>query len=147
MRDGDWTAVDGRPCKVLKFTPLAKFEDGKISSKDKATPYALITLDCLEFPSGSIGAVTHKIDFMHLWTAFIERGIGDDEEVIIFWQKMKLKGIWKLLSAFMPRMAVVVCKSGAYELMANRNYRPELVGEARAIATMPIENWIPEVLA
>jgi hypothetical protein len=52
----------------------------------------------------------------------------------------------KLYSAFMPRLWVMVCPKGAFELMVDSNYRPELTGEARWSAMKPIIQWKPEVM-
>ena len=68
-----------------------------------------------------------------------------DEEVIIFWTKEHYKrGVF--FSAFMPRLWVMVCPKGAFELMTNNTCKPELTGEARWNAKKPIIEWKPEVM-
>jgi hypothetical protein len=83
---------------------------------------------------------------MHLWSAFKERGVKQDEEVLIFWSKKHYKKVYKTFSAFLPRLWVMVCPRGAFELETNPDYRPELKGEARWNATKPIIDWKPEVM-
>jgi hypothetical protein len=92
------------------------------------------------------GFITHKIDFMHLWMAFKERTIQQNEEILIIWSKKYYKSYAKLFSAFMPRMWVMVCPKGAFELYTDPSYRPELKGEARWNAKKPIVDWKPKVM-
>src|SRR3989338_1482686 len=60
--------------------------------------------------------------------------------------KKHLKSYAKLFSAFMPRLWVMICPKGAFELMADQKSRPELQGEARFLAERPIAEWKPEVM-
>ena len=147
LKDDDWKAIDGEPCRVLDFTPLSgSVKDGKVSSTDSTTPYALIHFECKKLSGIKTGSICHKLDFLHLWKAFKEKGEKEDEEVIIFWSKEHLKNYAKLLSGFMPRLWVMVCHKEALEIMTDQNYKSELGGEARAKAMMPISEWKPEVL-
>jgi hypothetical protein len=146
LKDAHWNVIAGRPCKVTGFTPAAKVEGGKVTAFDRSTPYALLGLEARELPPGTTGAITHKLDFKHLWAAFVERGISDDEEVVIFWLKKEgLKGWARLFAPFMPGLVVMVCKAGACELLSDRNCQPELRGEARWLAERPIMQWEPEI--
>ena len=78
-------------CTVSRFIPFAKVEGAKVVSAGWKKPYAEIALECTEgdtkLSPNTVGAITHKLDFKHLWAAFIERGINDDEIVIIIWGK------------------------------------------------------------
>jgi len=40
----------------------------------------------------------------------------------------------------------MVCQKGAFKLMTDPNYRPELGAEARFMAQLPIEEWKPEIM-
>ncbi|MBU0534045.1 MAG: hypothetical protein KJ887_04535 [Candidatus Omnitrophica bacterium] len=51
-----------------------------------------------------------------------------------------------IFSPFLPRLWVMVCPKGAFELMVDQNYKPELSGEARWKAQKPIIEWKPEVM-
>jgi hypothetical protein len=150
LRDGDWTIVDGLMCTVSHFTPFAKVERGRVVSADRKKPYAEIALECTEggtkLPSDTVGAITHKLDFKHLWAAFIERGINDDEIVVIVWGKKYLKRSLKMVSPFMPRLIVTIFKAEAYKLLRDKSYKPELRGEARYLAELPTAEWRPEAL-
>jgi hypothetical protein len=139
--DSDWARIDGDVCKVVRFTPLARVEGAKVIHKNSTTPYALIALEHPDLPQDTIGAITHEVDFRHLWAAFEGRGINDDEEVVVAWNKKRLRGLRKLFSAFMPGLAVMVCKSGAHKLLTNQQYKPQLRGKARFLAEMPLVQW------
>jgi hypothetical protein len=52
----------------------------------------------------------------------------------------------KLFSPVYPKMWVVVYPKGAYDLMMDQNYKPELSGEARTKTTLPIVDWKPEIM-
>lgn len=86
------------------------------------------------------------MDFLHLWAAFNKRGIGQNEEVIIFWSKNHFKSYAKILSVFMPKLWVMICPKGAFELMTDPNFKPELGGEARWNAQRSIAEWKSEVM-
>lgn len=145
-KDNEWSVIDGVRCRVIDFNPSALIKDGKVLATDKTIPYASITLECKKFPNNVTGYITHKMDFKHLWAAFRERTIKQDEEVIIFWSKKHYKRFAKIFSAFMPRLWVMICPKGAFELETDQNYKPELRGEARWNAVKPIIEWKPEVM-
>jgi len=152
LKDKEWSVIDGEPCRVNYFGTLGSLVDidGKVHAIDKTTPYASVTMECKKLGKNITGYVTHKEDFQHLWVAFKDRKVKDDEEVIIFWTKEHYKvRSWvgkKLYSAFMPKLWVMICPKGAFELMINDNYKPELTGEARWNAMKPIIQWKPEVM-
>jgi hypothetical protein len=152
LKDKEWSVIDGEPCRVIDFGPLGSYIDasGKVQSMDKTTPYASVTMECKKLGKNIRGYITHKMDFQHLWSAFKERTVKEDEEVIIMWTKKHYKvRSWvgrKLYSAFMPKLWVMVCPKGAFELMVNSDYKPELTGLARWNAMKPIIDWKPEVM-
>ena len=78
LKDREWSAIDGEPCRVTDFATLGSFVDinGKISSFNKMTPYACITFDSKKLGSNVRGYITHKVDFQHLWAAFKERQLN-----------------------------------------------------------------------
>ncbi|MFC1987293.1 hypothetical protein ACFLVH_01945 [Chloroflexota bacterium] len=150
IKDKEWSVIDGEPCRVTDFATLGSFVDtnDKVSSFNKTIPYACITFDCKKLGSNVRGYITHKVDFKHLWAAFKERQLKEDEEVIVFWTKKHYKArSWigkKLYSAFMPKLWVIIYPKGAYELMVY----PELVAKTpRWYDTMKIIiDWKPEVM-
>lgn len=146
-KDSEWSVIDGEPCRVIDFTPLALVKNGKVIASNLTDPYALITLECKKMQNKIKGYVTHKMDFSHLWIAFRERGISDNEEVIIMWTTKHYKyKFLKLLSRAYPKMWVMICPKGALEIMVDSNWKPELTGEARWNAMKPIAEWKPEVM-
>ncbi len=146
LKDSQWSVIDGEFCRVIDFIPMASIKEGKILAIDKTAPYASVVLECKKLPTKTKGSITHKVDFMNLWSAFKERGVKQDEEVLIFWTKKHFKRVYKIFSAFLPRLWVMVCPRGAFELQTNPGYRPELKGEARWNAAKPIIDWKPGVM-
>jgi hypothetical protein len=148
LKDKEWSVIDGEACRVIDFSPLGAIinADGEVQSIDKTTPYASITLECEKLGKDIRGYITHKIDFKHLWTAFRERMVKEDEEVIIIWTRKHYKAGVKYVSAFMPKLWVMVCAKGAFDLMTNDDYKPELTGLERWEAQKPIIQWKPEVM-
>jgi hypothetical protein len=89
----------------------------------------------------------HKLDFQHPWEAFNVRGVGDDEEVHVMWNKSNLNRAGKLLArSMMPGLIVWIRPRNAYELMTDETFRPELDGSARYEACAVIAEWIPRVM-
>ena len=66
-----------------------------------------------------------------MWDAFNERGVGDEEEVIVSWIKSNLKGSARLVSRFMPRLVVSICPKEAFELMMDQDFRSSRSGRTR----------------
>lgn len=145
-KDSEWSLIDGEPCKVIEFTPLASVKNGKVIISNKTEPYASIIFECKKLPQQTKGFICHKMDFQHLWAAFNERGVKENEEVIIFYSKKHLKSYAKLFSVIMPRLWIMICPKGAFEIMTNPQSRPDLQGEARFLAERPIVEWKPEVM-
>jgi hypothetical protein len=91
LKDSEWSKIDGQPCKVLHFTPFATIDNGKIKDTGFNMPYCALTIECRQLPNKATGYITHKIDFVNLWKVFKERGVHEQEEVIIFWTKENYK--------------------------------------------------------
>lgn len=145
-KDSEWKIVEGYACRVISFTPSASIKSGKIITKNTTEAYASVVLESKKLPRGAVGLITHKKDFENLWIVFKERGVKKDEEVIIFWTVSNLKSYAKLFFLFMPKLWIMICQKGAFELMTDSNWRPELSGEARWNAERPIAEWKPEVM-
>ncbi len=148
IKDSEWSTIDGEPCRVIDFIPLGSLVDidGKVWSTDKTIPYASITMECKKLGKNISGYITHKMDFKHLWAAFKERTVKEDEEVIIIWTRKHYKRGVKLFSAFMPKLWVMVFPKGAFELITDDTSKPELTGMARLNAMRPIIDWKPDVM-
>jgi len=141
LKDADWSAIDGEACRVLAFTPMASVQNGRVVASDKSVPYATVTLKCKNVPGAVKGFITNREDFIHLWAAFKERTLHDAEEVLIIWSKKHLKPYARLLSVFMPKLWVMICQKGAFEIMTDPSWKPEVTGEARWNAMKPIVEW------
>ena len=112
IKDGEWSVIDGEPCRVIDFTPWGSVKDGKFVSPLKLMPYATIHIECKKLRKAT-GLITNKMDFMHLWAAFKERTIKQNEEVIIFWSKKNYKiKLLKFFPGFWPKLWVMVCQKG-----------------------------------
>jgi len=147
LKNYDWNVIDGEACRVLEFQPMGSaIKEGKVQAMDKSTPYASITLECKKYPNKITAYITHKMDFQHLWEAFKERGVKDNEEAIVSYSKKFFKSYAKIFSSFMPKLWITICPKGAFELMTDPENRPELQGEARFLAERPIAEWKPEVM-
>ncbi len=145
--DKEWSVIDGELCRVRVFTPWASVDDGRVTAPTKTEPYASIVVECDALPQEATGAITHRTDFLHLWSAFNERGVQDDEEVLVFWTRRYLKSYARLMSKFMPRLWVMICPKQAFELMTDDGFKPELTGVARWEAQRPLVEWKPGVMA
>ena len=148
-KDREWSQIDGELCRVTDFGSLGSFvdADGKAHAGSKTMPYGAITLECKRLGTDVTGFICHKIDFQHLWAAFRERKIGKDEEVIIVWTRKQYK--WKVTRLFaitMPKLQVMICPKGAYELMTNPKGNPELPSTEWFAATRPLVQWKPPVM-
>ena len=146
LKDSDWSEIEGEVCRVIDFVPMGSVKDGNVKTLDTSTPYASVILECRKFPNKITGFITHKVDFLHLWAVFRERGIKENEEVLISWYRKGLKTFAKIFSPIMPKLVVMICRREAYELINDQNFKPELRGEARFNAEKPIVEWKPEVM-
>lgn len=146
LKDSQWSMIDGELCRVIDFVPFGLIKDGKVLALNKTTPYASVTIECKKLPEKITGYICHKMDFMHLWLALKERGVKQDEELLIIWSKRHYKNYAKIFSGFLPRLWVMICCKGSFELENDLNYKPELKGEARWNAAKPVVYWKPEVM-
>jgi hypothetical protein len=75
-------------------------------------------------------------------------GHGENEEVWLTWTRKNYTGAARLFNRFLPRLVVMVSRKGALELLRDREgrLRPDLKGEARAMASVPLITWTPEVM-
>ncbi|MEK7148994.1 MAG: hypothetical protein AAB796_01160 [Patescibacteria group bacterium] len=146
-KDSEWSVIDGEPCRASGFEPTASVQNKKVIALNLTNPYASVILECKKSPGKIKGLITHKIDFIHLWAAFKERGISENEEVLIIWTTKHYK--YKLLKFFAlayPKIWVMICPKGALEIMVDQNWKPELTGDARWNAMRPIMEWKPQIM-
>lgn len=147
LTDKQWSTIESKMCRILEFIPMASVENGKVIETDASSPYASISFECSKEPKILKGFITHKEDFKVLWAIFKERKIKTDEEVLFLWSNKHYKNIiYSFLSSFMPKLWLMICKKSSYEIHTNKNYKPELTGEARWLASQPIEDFKPDVM-
>lgn len=142
----DEDLIDGELQRVTNFNPLAVLENGKVLKIHKNLCYATVDLESKKFLGKRTGYIYHPMDFRHLWAAFKERGVKENEEVLIFYSKKNYKKLYRIFSIFLPRLWVMICPKNAFDVQTDENYKPELTGEARWIAFAPIKDWKPEVM-
>ena len=146
LRDEDWRPLDGEMCRAHSFTPLAGTIEGtQVKSSSLSDPYASIEIETPLLAEQTTGFITHKLDFQHLWEAFNDRGVADDEEVIVIWAKSNLQGMARRMSRTMPGLVVWICPKGTFEITNDPNHGG-LEGTAWFEAVKPIAKWEPDVL-
>lgn len=155
LKDSEWNVIDGELCRVTDFATLGSYVDidGNVHAMDRTTPYANITMECRKLGKNISGYITHKDDFRHLWTAFKDRKVNENEEVIIIWTRKHYKAnswigrkVFYHFSTGLPKLRVMVFHKGAFELLNDPDYRPELSSESRWNLLKPIIEWKPEVM-
>ena len=141
-KDVSWKAMNDYLLRVIKFTPLARVVGNEIQSAESNLPYGILTVECLELNQEFVVYLTHKVDFLHLWKVFNERGISEEEEVLVGDFASKRSGFFRIFSSFLPRLWVWICRRGHLERLVNDDW-DGLTGEAWANAMMPLEMWEP----
>ncbi len=146
LKDSEWSAIDGEACRVTHFSPFATIDNGKIQSPSPTLPYCALTMECKKLSPSITGYVTHKVDFTNLWKVFVDRGVNEKEEVIVYWTVKNYKKGWvKHLGAVMPKLLVWVCRQNTYEALNDPNYNG-LSGEAWFDFIRPIVEFKPDVM-
>lgn len=54
--------------------------------------------------------------------------------------------LYSLFSRSLPKLRVMICKKSSFEIHTNPEFKPELTGEARWLASQPIEDFKPGVM-
>ena len=49
-KDKEWSAIDGEPCRVIDFIPMATMQNGQVVAPNKTEPYASVVLECRKLP-------------------------------------------------------------------------------------------------
>jgi hypothetical protein len=145
LRDEDWRRLDGEICRVIEFRPMAgRVEGTQVKSSSRSMPYAAIQIESSALAEPTTGFITHKVDFQNLWDVFNVRGITDDEEVLVIWNKSNLRRGTRWLARSMPGLVIWICRKPAYELINDPTFCPELTGLERHRAYSPIQEYKPD---
>lgn len=160
----EWVSIDTRLCLVKDFQPIAKIDRGKIIISSAHTPYCRVRLKCEDSVDDIIGNIAHKTDFAMLWAAFNKQikvpgtrveihpyGIKEEDfyqnhEVSLVWTQKRFYSILSPFNKILPHLIVMVSKRDAFNLVVNKTFKPELQGEARAMAEIPLITWTPIVM-
>jgi len=146
LRDEDWRPFDGEICRVVEFRPMAgRVEGTEVKSSSGSLPYAAIEIESRILDEPTTGFITNKLDFRHLWEAFNVRGVAENEEVLVIWNKSHLRRGTRWLARTMPGLVVWICRKPAYELINDPTFQPELDGLERHRAYSPIAEYKPDV--
>jgi len=144
LKDKEWSVIDEEACRVIEFEPYSRIIEEKIYGP-KTEPYASVILECKKVQGRIRGYITHKIDFTHLWMIFEERGVKEDEEVIIFWTVKHYKHPWIMHpSAAFPKLIVNIHYKGYLELIAGEISKPK--NRSWEDMGIPIVSLKPEVI-
>ena len=135
-KDIAWNKINGELCRVLDFIPYASVRNGKVESAGISTPYASLTLECPKI-SENIGCpIIHRVDFIHLWGIFKERGLKEGEEVLAGRYEYKTV-LGKLFSSFLPKIYILIYPSGSYNKFNDKSWQEKTQGEAWTKAMRP----------
>ena len=143
-KDSEWKKLEKKIGRVIKFDPSALEKDGQIIEEISHYPYAYVTLEYKGESETIRGAITHRVDFLNLVAAFRDK--NSDEEILLIWDKSDMKFWARPFFVSMPGIIFWKCHKGAYDIMHDDNYKPELQGEARFLAERPIQEWKPGAL-
>jgi hypothetical protein len=159
LKDKDWRVVADEVCRVEEFRPLAgRIRGNTVESAEDHTPYATVKLISPRIRGTATGFITHKTDFHMLWNAFhspvdipaVHREVRgpqpEDQEVWLVWTQKRYRPGLGIMKWGLPKLIVMICARGSYDLLTNRAVRPELTGMARHLALRPLVTWTPEVM-
>jgi len=117
-KDVPWDAIRNAFCRVNSFTPLAKVKSGKIKDAIPGLHYASLSVELpriKELPSEAVMPITHKIDFRNLWEVYKERGLNQDEEVLVVYSPTAQSKLGRILSGVLPKLVIRIYPIGSLE--------------------------------
>jgi hypothetical protein len=139
-----WESIEKEACRVKHFTPLAKMEGNKVIAVSKSMPYALLKVESPKLPQEATMPVVHRLDFKNLWEIFKQRGLGEEEELLVFYVPFFEKGLKKLFSKGMPKLHFYIYPKGRLEQIYDPTFEKSLDGEAWRQWIKPIAKWVPK---
>jgi hypothetical protein len=122
-----WDTVKGECFRVKGFTRFASIADRRVNQPLVPFLYALLTVECPKLRGEASILVSNRVDFKHLWELYEERRVGDDEEVLLFYNPLREKRLGKLgkrMKSFLPCLDILVYPKGHLEEMYDKTFRP-----------------------
>jgi hypothetical protein len=122
-----WETVEGECFRVKAFSKFASIRGCRVNQPLVPFLYALLTVECPKLPGEASILVSNRVDFKHLWELYEERKVGDDEEVLLFYNplgKKRLGKLGKMMKSFLPCLDILVYPKGHLEEMYDRTFHP-----------------------
>jgi hypothetical protein len=122
-----WETVEGECFRVKAFSESASIRGRRVNQPLVPFLYALLTVECPKLPGEASILVSNRVDFKHLWELYEERKVGDDEEVLLFYNplgKKRLGKLGKMMKSFLPCLDILVYPKGHLEEMYDRTFHP-----------------------
>ncbi len=141
-KDIAWNKINGELCHVLDFFPHASVQNGKIESTGISMPYASLTLECPKMSEKVAYSIIHRIDFTNLWEIFRERGVKENEEVLVGRYEYRTI-LGRLFSPFLPKIYILIYPKGSFNKFNGKNWQEKTQGEAWVREMRPIEKKYP----
>jgi hypothetical protein len=129
--DIPWEAIRREFCRVKHFTPFGNVESGKVKKPQSFLPYASLLVDLPKLPNANLPQVAsmpvvQRDDFLRLWEIFHERGVSQEEEVLVTYEPFFRSHI---LSRFMPRLHIFIYKKGHFDQENDSSFQADNAGE------------------
>lgn len=137
-RDLRYEAVGQEFLRVRRFFAVGTFEGRKVTGP-AGLPYGMLEVDC---PAAlGIGPVKlpilHREDYRNVWTIYRDRGVGDDEEVLVIHDPLRFPLIWRIIG----RLHLFAYPRGSLE----RIYAALATSSGKGMEGLPqpLEEWTP----
>lgn len=141
-KDVSLDSISGKICRVISFVSLCDLTNSKSGTKSVLDPYGIITIETSSCDEHLQIALNHKTDFNNIKESFKYK--KDTEEVLVgFDSSDRSNVLFRIFTAILPKLSILLCKEGSYKLLTDPEYQPELQGEARWSAARPIREWKP----
>jgi hypothetical protein len=117
-KDIPWDAIINAFCRVKSFTSRAKVESGRIKDTTPGLYYAFLCIELpriKDMPSEAFMPINHKLDFRNLWKIYKERGLSQDEEVLVVYSPTRQSKLGKILTGILPKLVIRIYPRGSLE--------------------------------
>ena len=145
-KDLPWKQFDWHFFRVEHFLPLSSVEQGRIKDISKFKPYAILRVYDPNFESEDEELslpVLHKLDFIHLWEVYRQRGITQDEEVVVHYEPPS--GARMLFGNIFPQLRIEVKPQGSLDYIVRflNNEEKSINWDNYNERTRAIATWDP----